>query len=222
MYAGVRNHAAFDLVVVAASQGGFAAYRRILAALPPEFPAAVIVLQHRAVRQHDVLAKLVARGTRLAVEPAQAGARPRAGAVYVAPADRQLLLTPKGSFTLADPQAPWPLADPLLASAAAAYGARMIAVVVSGRLRDGAVGVQAVKRAGGRVLVQDQATAECFGMPSAAIATGCVDFVLPVEIISSALVALVMAPGAAAWLRVPVPSWAPLATAPAAGDQLVS
>lgn len=218
MYASVRNHAAFDLVVVAASQGGRAAYQRILAALPPEFPAAVIVLQHRAVRQRDVLAGLLARGTGLAVEPAQAGARPQAGTVYVAPAGRQLLLTPEGSFTLADPRTSWPLADPLLTSAAAACGPRMIAVVVSGRLRDGAGGVQAVKRAGGRVLVQDQGTAECFGMPSAAIATGCVDFVLPVEIIGPALVALVMTPGAAAWLRVPVPSWAPLATpAPAGG-----
>jgi two-component system, chemotaxis family, protein-glutamate methylesterase/glutaminase len=222
MYASVRSHAAFDLVVVAASQGGLAAYRRVLAALPPEFPAAVVVLQHRAVHQHDVLAKLVDRLTRLAVEPAQAGGRPRAGTVYVAPADRQLLLTPEGSFTLADAQACGPLADPLLVSAAAACGARTIAVVVSGRLRDGAAGVQAVKRAGGRVLVQDQATAECFGMPSAAIATGCVDFVLPVEIIAPALVALVMTPGAAAWLRVPVPPWAPLPPTPPAGGQLVS
>jgi two-component system, chemotaxis family, protein-glutamate methylesterase/glutaminase len=222
MYAGVRNQAAFDLVVIAASQGGLAAYRRILAALPPEFPAAVVVLQHRAVGQRDVLAGLLARGTQLAVGPAQAGVRPRAGSVHVAPADRQLLVTPEGSFTLADAPARGPLADPLLASAATAYGERMIAVVVSGRLRDGAGGVQAVKGAGGRVLVQDQATAECFGMPSAAIATGCVDFVLPVEIIGPALIALVMTPGAAAWLRVPVPPWATLATPARAEGQLVS
>jgi two-component system, chemotaxis family, protein-glutamate methylesterase/glutaminase len=222
MYAGVRNYAAFDLVVIAASQGGLAAYRRILAKLPKEFPAAVIVLQHRAVHKRDVLAGLLAHGTPLAVEPARAGARPRAGTVHVAPADRQLLLTAEGTFTLADPPPRGPLADPLLASAAAACGPRTIAVVVSGRLRDGAGGVQAVKRAGGRVLVQDQATAECFGMPGAAIATGCADFVLPVEILASALVALVMTPGAAAWLRVPVPPWAPLSTPPPTGEQLVS
>jgi two-component system chemotaxis response regulator CheB len=71
----------------------------------------------------------------------------------------------------------------------------VIAVVLSGRLDDGAAGVVEVKRAGGRVLVQNQATAECFGMPGAAIATGCVDFVLPVGRIAPALVALVMAPG---------------------------
>jgi len=222
MYASVPNHAAFDLVVIAASQGGLAAYQRILAALPSAFPAAVVVSQHRAVRQRDVLGGLLARGTQLVVEPAQTGARPQPGALYVAPADRQLLLTPEGSFTLADPKEAWPLADPLLASAAAAAGARMIAVVVSGRLRDGAAGVQAVKRAGGRVLVQDQATAECFGMPGAAIATGCVDFVLPVEILGPALIALVMTPGAATWLRVPVPSWALLGTGPPEGGHLVS
>jgi two-component system, chemotaxis family, protein-glutamate methylesterase/glutaminase len=222
MYAGVPNHAAFDLVVIAASQGGRAAYQRILAALPAEFPAAVVVLQHRAARQRDVLAGLLARETPLAVEPARAGARPQAGTVHVAPAGRQLLLTREGSFALTDADGGWPLADPLLASAAAAYGPRTIAVVVSGRLRDGAAGVRSVKRAGGRVLVQDQATAECFGMPGAAIATGCVDFVLPVQILGPALVALVMAPGAAAWLRVPVPSWAPIGTTPPAGGQLIS
>ena len=72
MYASVPSRGAFDLVVIAASQGGLAAYQRILAALPPSFPAAVVVLQHRAVRERDVLAGLLARGTQLAVEPAQA------------------------------------------------------------------------------------------------------------------------------------------------------
>jgi two-component system chemotaxis response regulator CheB len=104
-------------------------------------------------------------------------------------------------------------ADPLLASAAGAFGDRMIAVVLSGRLRDGAAGSQAVKLAGGRVLVQDEATSECFGMPSATLGTGCADFVLPLGMLGPALTALVMTPGAAAWLRVPMPSWAPIAHA---------
>jgi two-component system chemotaxis response regulator CheB len=210
MYATVPSDAAFDLVVVAASQGGLAVYRRILAALPPEFPAAVVVVQHRVASAPDVLARLLSRDTRLAVQPAQAGERPRSGTVQVAPANRQLLLTAAGTFALAELEDGVALADPLLISAAAAFGPRTLAVILSGRLHDGAAGAQAVKQAGGRVLVQDQASAEWFGMPSAAIATGCVDFVLPADTIASALIALTMAPGAAAWLRVPLPAWAPL------------
>ncbi len=102
-------------------------------------------------------------------------------------------------------------ADPLCASVAAAFGPRTIGVVLSSALDDGAAGAQAIKRVGGRVLVQDPATAAATGMPTAAIATGCVDFVLAPEEIGAALVALVMAPGAAQLFRVPVPSWALLA-----------
>jgi two-component system, chemotaxis family, protein-glutamate methylesterase/glutaminase len=216
MYGTVHTGGAFELVVMAASQGGLAVYRQLLAALPPEFPAPVVVLLHRPASQADPLPNLLARHTSLPVLPATADEQPRAGTVYVAPADRQLLVNPDGSFGSAQLQTRLALADPLLASAAAVYGDRMIAVVASGRLADGAVGVRAVKGGGGRVLVQDQATADCFGMPSAAIGTGCVDFVLPLGTLAPALITLVMARGAAAWLRVPVAPWAPLSPVPAA------
>lgn len=207
-------------MVVAASQGGPAAYRQVLRALPREFPAAVVVMQHRGRQPSDHLPRILARQIQLPVRPAEPGQRPQAGTVYVAPADCQLLLDPAGRFAMAELETRLAAGDPLLSSAAVAVGPRMIAVVLSGRLADGAAGVQAVKRAGGRVLVQDQATAECFGMPSAAIATGCVDFVLPLAIVAPALITLAMAPGAAAWLQVPVPSWAPSLASPA--RQLVS
>jgi two-component system, chemotaxis family, protein-glutamate methylesterase/glutaminase len=86
----------------------------------------------------------------------------------------------------------------------------MIGVVLTGMLKDGTKGVRAVKRHGGRVLAQDPATARASGMPSSAIATGCVDFVLPMHRIAPALVALTMAPGAAELLTVPTPPWASL------------
>ena len=76
-------------------------------------------------------------------------------------------------------------------------------------LRDGAQGVRAIKRHGGRVLVQDSATARASGMPSSATATGCVDLVLPLYRIAPALIALTMAP-AADLLIVPTPPWADL------------
>jgi two-component system chemotaxis response regulator CheB len=79
----------------------------------------------------------------------------------------------------------------LFQSAAASYGAAAVAVVLSGTGEDGAEGASAVKRAGGTVIVQDQATAAYFGMPGAAIETGDVDFILPLDEIAPVLVRLV-------------------------------
>jgi two-component system chemotaxis response regulator CheB len=89
------------------------------------------------------------------------------------------------------------LADELFASAAEVYGARLLAVVLTGRLRDGTRGVRAVKARGGRVLVQDPDHAEQGSMPWNALATGCVDLVLDPPRIGDALVSLVTVPGAA-------------------------
>ena len=85
-----------------------------------------------------------------------------------------------------------PSADLLFESVAANYRERAIAVVLTGTGSDGAMGVQAIKKMGGTVIAQDETTAEFFGMPSAAIQSGSVDFVLPLHGIPTALVALVM------------------------------
>jgi two-component system chemotaxis response regulator CheB len=80
----------------------------------------------------------------------------------------------------------------LFESVAASYKERAIAVVLTGTGSDGAMGVQAIKKMGGTVIAQDEDTAEFFGMPSAAIQSGSVDFVLPLGEIPTALVTLVM------------------------------
>ena len=84
-----------------------------------------------------------------------------------------------------------PSADLLFESVAASYKDRSIAVVLSGTGSDGTMGVRAIKKMGGTVIAQDEKTAEFSGMPEAAIRTGSVDFVLPLEEIPAALVTLV-------------------------------
>jgi two-component system chemotaxis response regulator CheB len=207
---------AFDAVALAASLGGAEALREVLAGLPAWFPAPVLVVQHRLPAAEQLTVDLLRRRIPLAVELARAGDRPRPGVVHVAPADRQLTLAPDGAFRCG-PSAGRPgcAADPLFASVAARAGPRALGVILSGTGADGAAGVVALKRAGGRVLVQDRASARCFAMPAAAIATGCVDLVLPVGRLAAALLSLVLWPGAADLLRVPLSPWAALGSEPA-------
>gem|GEM_PF-6637655 len=80
--------------------------------------------------------------------------------------------------------------------------------MLTGKLSDGATGARALKARGGRVLVEEPASAAEPGMPRAALATGCVDFALPADSLAAALVTLVRVPGAASIFQVPLPPWA--------------
>lgn len=199
--------AAFDVVCLAASLGGVSAYLEILAALPDTFPAAVVLVQHRPVRERDSLARVLGYRSALPVRTLEDGDRLTGGVVYVVPAGHAASFTSEGKAALY-PVTGHDEADQVFASAAAAFGPRLLAAVLTGRMDDGALGVRHVRGAGGRVLAQDLATSEAFGMPRAAIATGCVDFVLPLPVLAHALVSLVMVPGAAGLMRVSLPPWA--------------
>lgn len=203
-----EHFAAFDVVGLAASTGGLVAVTAVLGSLPADFPAAVVLVLHRATGWGDGTPSLLARRTALRVKAIRGGEAIRPGTLYVAPSDRQARVELDGRFALSRSQRC--RADDLFASLGTAYGERAIGVVLTGRLDDGAEGVRAIKAAGGRALAQDRRTADQFEMPAAAIATGCVDWVLPIDRVGHALVSLVMWPGAAELLRVPTPPWAML------------
>jgi two-component system, chemotaxis family, protein-glutamate methylesterase/glutaminase len=117
------------------------------------------------------------------------------GTVYIAPPNRHLLVNRDGRLALADSELVHflrPSADLLFESVAASFCDRAIAVVLSGTGRDAVMGVTAIKSTGGTVIAQDPKSAEFPGMPEEAIATGNVDFVLPLAEIAAALVTLVM------------------------------
>jgi two-component system chemotaxis response regulator CheB len=131
----------------------------------------------------------------LSVKEAEEGDRLRPGVVYVAPPDRHLLINPGGSISLTQSEMVHfvrPSADLLFESVAASFKDRAIAVVLTGSGSDGKMGVMAIKKMGGTVIAQDEATSEFFGMPGSAIQSGNVDFILPLGEIASALVTLVM------------------------------
>lgn len=198
----------FDVVVIVASQGGFGACRAIAGALTEDFPAALVYLQHRAPSATSALTALLRRSTAMPVVDAAPGLPLEAGSFYVAPARGRLRVV-DGRFEIGDPDSVDACpGNELLRSVAAGYGERAIAVVLTGRLNDGAAGAAAIKAAGGRVLVQDPASADAASMPAAVLATGCFDLVLEPRRIAEALVALVSVPGAAALLAVRAHPWA--------------
>jgi two-component system, chemotaxis family, protein-glutamate methylesterase/glutaminase len=188
-------NAAFDAVALAASAGGLPALSQILASLPADFPATVVVVQHLDPRHRSLMADILSRRTRLQVKQAEEGDRLCASTVYIAPPDRHLLVNPDGTLSLSQSELVHfvrPSADLLFESVAASYRDRAIAVVLTGTGSDGAMGIQAIKKMNGTVIAQDEQTSEFFGMPGAAIQSGNVDFILPLDEIAAALVTLVV------------------------------
>ncbi len=189
------NNAAFDIVAIAASAGGLTAIVKVLSALKAEFPAAIAIVQHLAPEHPSFMAEILSRRTALTVKQAEEGDYLTPGTAYVAPPNRHLLVNGDGTLSLSQSELVHflrPSADLLFESVAATYKERAIAIVLTGTGSDGAMGVEAIKKMGGTVIVQDVETAEFAGMPSAAIQTGIVDFILPLDEISSTLVTLVM------------------------------
>jgi two-component system chemotaxis response regulator CheB len=187
--------AAFDIVALAASAGGLTALSRVLAVLPADFPAVIVVVQHLDPRHRSLMADILSRRTSLRVKQAEEGEQVSPATVYIAPPNRHLLVNSNGTLSLTQSELVHflrPSADLLFESVAASYRERAIAVVLTGTGSDGAMGVQAIKKMGGTVIAQDEESAEFFGMPSAAIHSGSVDFVLPLGEIPAALVTLVI------------------------------
>lgn len=183
-----------DVVAIAASAGGLRALRAVFDGLPATFPAAILVVQHLDPTHRSMMAEILSRSSPLRVTQAEEGDRPEPGRAFIAPPDHHLLVAEDGTLTLSRSKLVHflrPSADLLFESAAATYAARVIGVVLSGTGIDGALGVRAIKASGGRVIVQDPATAEFSGMPASAVRTGCVDAILPLEEIAGRLEAMV-------------------------------
>jgi two-component system chemotaxis response regulator CheB len=189
----VSPSSGFGVVAIATSAGGLHALDEILSRLTPDFGAPIVVVQHISRNRESIMAEILARKTSLRVKQAEAGERIVPGCVYTAPSDHHLLVGPQGTLELTSTDLVHfvrPSADLLFQSVAESFGSRAIAVVATGTGFDGATGVRAIKRSGGIVIVQDELSSEFFGMPGAAIDTGDVDHILPLDQIAAALTRL--------------------------------
>jgi two-component system chemotaxis response regulator CheB len=185
-----------DIIVIGASAGGVEAVGDIVGALPPDLAAAVFVVVHFPSHVTSVLPRILTRRGGLGAVHAENGAPIELGCVYVAPPDRHLLVERGHMRLVRGPRenAARPAVDPLFRSAARAYGARVIGVILTGNLDDGTAGLFAVKSAGGTAVVQDPSDAQYAGMPNSAVQHVAVDHLLPLAGIAPLLTRLVGSP----------------------------
>jgi two-component system chemotaxis response regulator CheB len=182
-------------IVIGTSSGGLAALRAVLAEMPADLAATVLVTMHIG-KQHSVLPALLESHTAMKVSFAEDGTVPLDGHVYIAPPDRHLLLDGSAMCLVrgAKENHSRPAIDPMFRSAAIAKRRAVIGVVLTGDLDDGTVGLQAIKASGGITIVQDPAQADAPSMPSSALRYASIDHCLPLSDIGKCLIALLQIP----------------------------
>lgn len=187
-----------ELIAIAASTGGPAALRQILSELPAAFPVPVLVVQHIARGFSGGLAHWLAGDAGMRVKLAELGELAEAGVVYIAPDDRHLGVRrgAGGELRILLDNAPpvgtfRPSASYLFASCAQNVGRGVLACILTGMGDDGVDGLREVRRAGGRVLAQDETSSVIYGMPREAARAGVVDLVVALDDVARRLVELV-------------------------------
>ncbi|MCU1235386.1 MAG: signal transduction histidine kinase, partial [Candidatus Solibacter sp.] len=177
------------VVAIGASAGGLEVVRRLLAELHPATGFAFVFVQHLDPSHHSLLSEILSRATTIPVHEAADGMPLVPNHVFVIP--EKVDLTVSSGLLKLTPrtQTPGPYMpiDRFLRSVAEQCGNRAIGIILSGTGTDGSAGMEAIKAAGGVTFAQDAASARFPAMPQAAIATGCVDFVLPPERIAAEL-----------------------------------
>jgi two-component system chemotaxis response regulator CheB len=182
-----------DIIVVGASAGGVEALAALVRGLPPDLPAAVFVVLHLPLDASSNLPSILDRAGPLPATHAADGETIQPGRIYIAPPNHHLLLDGAQMQLSIGPRvnSVRPSIDVLFRSAARAFDGRVIGIVLSGTLDDGALGLDAIQLRGGAVIIQDPAEARFSGMPRSALARVKADYVLPVAEIPAVLAQLV-------------------------------
>jgi two-component system, chemotaxis family, protein-glutamate methylesterase/glutaminase len=186
------GHDRFDIVAVGASAGGLNSLFQLLGPLPASFPVSILVVQHLSPEHPSHLAEVLERKLKLKVRQAHDGDAMSAGTVFVAPPNLHLLAEPSNVRLLRTPTVHFsrPSIDLLFESVAVNFGNHSVGIILSGTGLDGASGVRAIKGAGGVTMAEDPSKAEFSAMPYGAVATGCVDIVLPLSKLAGSLIDL--------------------------------
>ncbi|MBO0358044.1 chemotaxis protein CheB [Hymenobacter sp. BT186] len=172
------------IIAIGTSAGGMPALVELVSQLPATLPAAVLVVQHLAPDSSgEHLVSRLSMHTRLRCHLAAHGDTLQAGHLYLAPADRHLLVHEGTLLVTRGPRENnyRPAVDALFRSVAVSYGTAVLGVILTGMLHDGTAGLDFIKRCGGRAIVQTPADAEFPSMPYTAMRNVAVDYVVPLS-----------------------------------------
>jgi two-component system, chemotaxis family, protein-glutamate methylesterase/glutaminase len=181
------------IVAIASSTGGPQALGLVLSAIPSDFAYPIVIAQHIALGFTDGLVDVLAYKAHLPVVKGKVGEKIEPGCIYVSPSSAHMIINQNRKIELLPRQNSdiyFPSCNHLLSSAARVYGNGVIGVVLTGMGSDGVVGIRDIKKEGGKTIAQDESTSVIFGMPKEAIATGCVDVIVPIQNVSAELLAI--------------------------------
>ncbi len=176
-----------DLIAIGCSTGGPNALANVLPLLPADLPCPVVVVQHMPPVFTRLLAERLDSTSKVKIEEAAHGSVLEPGKVLIAPGDHHMVLERSGTTTRVrlNQDAPEnfcrPAVDPLFRSVASIYGGSVLAVILTGMGRDGTKGCEDIRRTGGYVIGQDEATSVVWGMPGSIVEKGLANEVLPLE-----------------------------------------
>jgi len=189
----LRPHAGIQLCVLGISTGGPNALRQVFAALDPDFPLPIVVVQHMPAGFTAEFAKSLDKSCPLEVKEAEEGDLVKKGRILIAPGDWHIELEKRSLATIVHINQNLPLnghrpsVGVLFKSAASQFGSSVLAVIMTGMGRDGAAEIGEVFKAGGLTLAQDEASSVVFGMPKVAIEMGNVEKVVALNEMATTL-----------------------------------
>lgn len=182
----------FGAIAIGVSAGGIEALEVVLTALPKDFKKTIIIVQHISAGSDGYLAKHFDMICALPVLEVEDKMSINSGTIYFAPSNYHLLVERKKTFALSS-QAPVkysrPSIDVMMETVAEAYHKNLIGIILTGANSDGSDGIEKIKKYGGMTIAQSPETAMVKTMPEAAIATGAIDYIVPLNKISELLIA---------------------------------
>jgi two-component system, chemotaxis family, protein-glutamate methylesterase/glutaminase len=178
-----------DVVVIGGSAGAISVLQEVLANLPSDFQAAMLIVVHQSQTQPGRLPEVLGQRSKLPIAHAKDADPIELGRIYVAPPDYHMLIERGWIHLSRGPKENRfrPSVDPLFRTAARAYGPQVVGVILSGMLDDGTLGAMRIKQFGGTVIAQDPLDAESPDMPTSVIRNVDCDYVLKIRDIAGVL-----------------------------------
>jgi two-component system chemotaxis response regulator CheB len=186
-----------EVLTIGISTGGPNALSAVLPQLPADLPVPVLIVQHMPPMFTRLLAERLATQCKLKVCEASAGMRVMAGTIYIAPGDFHMTVEKRaeGVCIATNKDTPEnscrPAVDVLFRSVVKVYGSKVLGAILTGMGSDGLRGCENIHEAGGRVIVQDQATSVVWGMPGYVAQAGLAEKILPIDRLAPEMVSII-------------------------------